>query len=169
MSTAPDRFNTHLPGEPLALSEFPVHDVNAIMRLYDLYVSAVNGQHYNAVSYNSLSESFCRTMELLRDEAVDRNWCELYDEFLTTLPAAAQVRTPSRDTAWNGTLTYTVTFPVTVMARNEEAAADKLTDYYFSAFPDSDVHGTLPETDTVIPQDGIITELLARKITGEAQ
>ena len=169
MSTEPDRFNTHIPGAPLALSEFPVNDVNSVMRLYDLYVSAVNFQHYNAVSYNSLSESFCRTMELLRNEAIERDWCELYEEFLTTLPAPAQVRTPSRDTAWNGTLTYTVTFPVTVMARNEEDAADKLGSYYFHDFPDSDVHGTLPETDLVVPQDGIITELVARKITGEAQ
>jgi hypothetical protein len=169
MSTEPVRFNVSLPDEPLPLSQFPCNDLNAVMRLHELYTAAVYAWRNNAASYNSLSDQFCETMDKLRNEAIERGWCDEYEQFVDSLPPAANVRTHTRDKTWYGTLTYTVTFPVRVIARNLDDATDNLREYWFSAYADRDIYQALPSTDLVEPHDGIITELVSRKITGEAQ
>lgn len=169
MSTNHDRFNVSLPGEPLLLSEFPYNDLNAVMRLHELYTAAVYAWRNHAASYNSLSEQFCQTMEALRSEAIERDWCDDFEHFIDSLPPAADVRTPTRDKTWEGHLTYTITFPVRVEARTQEQASERLTNFYFHAFADKEVYQQLPDYEYVTALESVVTEMIDKKITGEAQ
>lgn len=169
MTTDHARFNVSLPDEPLPLSQFPCNDLNAVLRLHELYTAAVYAWRNNAASYNSLSDQFCETMDKLRNEAIERGWCDEYEQFVDSLPPAADVRTHTRDKTWEGHLTYTITFPVRVEARTEDQAKERLLNYYFHAYADKEVYQQLPDHEYVTALESVVTEMTERKITGEAQ
>ena len=79
---------------------------------------------------DQLLDALRTTMEALHDEASNRNWCSLYEDFVDGLPALARDLSPSERFAYKATMEYTVRIHCTVTAANSQHATDRLHDFY---------------------------------------